>query len=266
MARIRYGIVSILGHVIVIALCVSYASVKGCHIRKQSNEVEWVDVDSVVKETPKDDTPKSQTSVPQPPPTPPVPQPEPAPLPEPPPEPAPPPPPEPAPQPKQPPSLPTPPSPEPAPKPKPERKPVQIGPRVTRQSPKETKPAVQPRTPSTAEEIEKWLGDRNPITPSPRDKTPPSDINRDLQIVTKALYDCWNQPPREAAGLRPAKVAFDIDGAGRISNPRIEVSSGSDVFDNSALEAVRRAGVIAGLSDFLRQCGNGINIDFRLSD
>ena len=81
------------------------------------------------------------------------------------------------------------------------------------------------------------------------------------------------QPAREMAGFRPAEAIFNVGPDGRIRNPRLQTSSGNSVFDQSVLDALRRAGTIPSLSpEYLREYrgsenqGKDIVIEFKLSD
>lgn len=249
MAGTRFGIISIVGHVVVIGLLLSYASIRGCQMRRKPIEIKelTVAIDPFEEEA----KPVEETKV-EPPKTPP-------------------PPPktddiaiEKKPEPKK----PEPKKEEKKPEPKkPERPKIEKGPRVTRKPPP-IKSTVKPKEKQTLtdEEIKKWLDKRVPIRAGETTSLPTSDYGLYLSIIKQALYDAWDQPSREVAGTRPAEIAFDIGMGGRITNPRVSKSSGSAAFDASALEAVRRTGSISGLSaDFIRECGRGgIVIEFQI--
>ena len=96
---------------------------------------------------------------------------------------------------------------------------------------------------------------------------PQAVIDTNISLIRKALYNAWNQPPREAAGHSPAEIAFSVGPGGRIQNPRIQTSSGSATFDQSVLDAAHRVGSISGLSaEFIKQKGLNLVIEFKLSD
>ena len=96
---------------------------------------------------------------------------------------------------------------------------------------------------------------------------PQAVIDTNNSLIRKALYNAWNQPPREAAGHSPAEIAFSVGPGGRIQNPRLQTSSGSAVFDQSVLDAASRVGSIPNLSaEFITQKGQNIVIEFKLSD
>ena len=118
----------------------------------------------------------------------------------------------------------------------------------------------------TDEEIRKWLGKRVKI--GEKTSLPQNDLSLNYSLIKNALYDAWNQPSREAAGFHPAEVAFSVGPGGRIQNPRLQTPSGSAAFDQSVLDAVRRAGSIPGLSaEFLREYRDkDLVIEFKLSD
>lgn len=247
MARMRYGIVSIVGHVVVIALCLSYASIRGCRLRKQPVEIKelTIAIDPFEEEPqPVNETKAEPEKTPPPPPKqddvviakekpkPPEPK-------------------------KVEPKKVEPKKPDP-----PKKEPIKKGKRVNKPPVKSDKPVVKP---ATEEEIKKFLANRNKIKFGEVTSIPDNELSWNLSILNKALYDSWNQPSREAAGTRPATVSFKIDGTGRISDPRITSSSGSDVFDKSVLDAVHRTGYISGLSqDFIRACNKGVEIEFKL--
>ncbi len=159
------------------------------------------------------------------------------------------------------------------PKPPAPKTPVQIGPRVVRQQPG-AQPTEKPNKPLSQAEIEKQINGAIQNQPKPTGNSPgdvPSlpqaVVDTNNSRIRKALYDAWNQPPREAAGTRPAVIAFSIGPGGRIQNPSIQTSSGSTVFDQSVLDTARRVGSIPDLSaEFIRQKGQNLVIEFKLSD
>lgn len=115
----------------------------------------------------------------------------------------------------------------------------------------------------TDAEIEKWLRDRN-VRPGVRDSLPTSEEQMNFSLVRKALYDAWNAPPPASAGYRPAEVEFSIDASGRVSGARIVQSSGSAVFDESALAAVRSIDRIPGLSVRFLERNRKLTVEFKL--
>ncbi len=151
----------------------------------------------------------------------------------------------------------TPKKPEPA-KPPP-RKPIERGKRVVRDGPQT--PARQQLSEA---EIKRRLAQGARI--GEKDSLPPSEQARFFAVIRNELYAAWDQPPLSQAGQRPAKVEFSLDGAGRISDIKIVISSGSPLFDASVLEAVRRVGRINGLSaTFLRNFPR-LDVDFKLTE
>ncbi len=177
---------------------------------------------------------------------------------------------EPKPEPKPEPKVePKPKKPQPKPQPKPVT-PVEKGPRVRKPvSPSSNPPPTPPTSPTmTEEELKEWLGDKVRINPGEQQPRAKNDPNPSIAIIKKTLYNAWNQPTREAAGIRPAEVVFSIGADGRIQNPRIQTSSGSEVFDQSVLAAFRGTGSIPGLpAEFLREYQNrDILIEFKLSN
>ncbi|MBQ7722021.1 MAG: TonB family protein [Kiritimatiellae bacterium] len=250
MAGTRFGIISVLGHVVVIGLLLSYASIKGCQMRRKPIEIKELTIAIDPFEEEAKPVEETKVEVPK---TPPPPKPDDIAL-----------------QKKPPPKKPDPPKkPEPKkPEPKkPEKPKIEKGKRVTR-NPPPIKSMVKPKEKQTLtdEEIKKWLDKRVPIRAGETTSLPTSDYSLYLSIIKQSLYDAWDQPSREAAGTRPAEIAFELGAGGRILNPRVNKSSGSAAFDASALDAVRRTGSISGLSaDFIRECGRGgIVIEFVL--
>ncbi len=250
MKYFRAGVVSVILHVLVIGGLLFYAAIKGCLFKKQKVElVEFtIAVDPVAEEAP----PKPKEPEPPKPEPKPEPKPDDVALPKPKPKPEPP---KPKPKPEP-----------PKPKPKPEPPKIEKGKRVTKKPPVQT--TVKPKEKQTLsdEEIRKWLDKRVKIGATT--SLPQNDLSLNFSLIKNALYDAWNQPPREAAGFRPAEIAFTVGLGGRITNPRLQVSSGSAAFDQSALDAVKRVGSVPGLSAaFLNEfSGKDIVIDFKLSD
>lgn len=142
-------------------------------------------------------------------------------------------------------------------KPPPKKPPIQKGRRI--KAPPQKKPVRQTLS---DKEIREWLGRRARI--GSVDSLPSSEQAMNFALVRNALYDAWEQPPRAEAGSRPAEVEFRLDSSGRLSDPRIVQSSGSAVFDASALAAVRAASRIPGLSArFLREYPK-LSVEFRI--
>ena len=248
MKYFRAGVVSVILHVLVIGGLLFYAAIRGCLFKKQKVElVEFtIAVDPVAAEEEKPKEPE-------------------------------PPKPEPKPEPPKPDDIAVPKKTEQKPKPKPEpKKPdppkkkeppkIEKGPRVTKKPPVQTTVKPKERQTLSDEEIRKWLDKRVKIGATT--SLPQNDLSLNFSLIKNALYDAWNQPPREAAGSRPAEIAFTVGSGGRITNPRLQVSSGSATFDQSALDAVKRVGSVPGLSAaFLNEfSGKDIVIDFKLGD
>ena len=248
MKYFRAGVVSVILHVLVIGGLLFYAAIRGCLFKKQKVElVEFtIAVDPVAAEEEKPKEPE-------------------------------PPKPEPKPEPPKPDDIAVPKKTEQKPKPKPEpKKPdppkkkeppkIEKGPRVTKKPPVQTTVKPKERQTLSDEEIRKWLDKRVKIGATT--SLPQNDLSLNFSLIKNALYDAWNQPPREAAGSRPAEIAFTVGSGERITNPRLQVSSGSATFDQSALDAVKRVGSVPGLSAaFLNEfSGKDIVIDFKLGD
>ncbi len=251
MRYFKASVLSVIIHVVVIGGLLFYTAIRGCLFKKQKVElVEFtIAVDPVEEE---------------PPPAPKEPEPKPEPKPDPKPKPD-----DIALQKKKPePSKkkPDPPKEQKKPEPKkPEKPKIEKGKRINKPV---VKSPVKPKEKQTLtdEEIKKWLGKRVKIGETT--SLPQNDLSLNFSYIKNALYDAWNQPSREAAGTRPAEIAFSIGIGGRIQNPRLQTSSGSAAFDQSALEAVRHVGSIPDLTaEFINQFkGQDLTIEFKLSD
>ena len=250
MKYFRAGVLSVILHVLVIGGLLCYATISGCLFKKQKIElVEFtiaVDPVEVEEEKPKEPEPPKPEPKPDPPKPDDVAVPTPKPKPEPP---------KPKPKPEP-----------PKPKPKPEPPKIEKGKRVTKKPPVQTTVKPKERQTLSDDEIRKWLDKRVKIGATT--SLPQNDLSLNFSLIKNALYDAWNQPPREAAGSRPAEIAFTVGAGGRITNPRLQASSGSAAFDQSALDAVKRVGSVPGLSAaFLNEfSGKDIVIDFKLGD
>lgn len=250
------SVLSIAAHAAMIVAIIAGATARGCFRRKQPPEIcEFTIAADPFEETDareNKEKPRDEQITP-----PPAPEPEPEPKP----EPAAPPKPKPAPpKPK-----PAPPKPEPAPKPAPARRPpVEKGKRIRRVQ-RVVKTSVKPESePLSEAEIRKWLDGRAPVTVGTRTSLPKDERDRNASIIKKALYGAWRLPSRETAGRRVAAVTIKLGADGALSDPRVVESSGSDVFDRSALEAVRAVARIPELSrDFLRAFPEVI-VEFKL--
>ncbi|MBI3885088.1 MAG: TonB family protein, partial [Opitutae bacterium] len=70
-----------------------------------------------------------------------------------------------------------------------------------------------------------------------------SELDTYISFLISALKEA-HQPPPGLSDQLVVKVTFDIAANGRISNPRVERSSGNREFDESALEAFRNVASI----------------------
>ena len=204
MKYFRAGLISVILHVLVIGGVLFYAFFRGCLFKKQPVElVEFtIAVDPVEEEPP---APKEPEPKPQP---------------------------KPDPRPNQddiavqkkkpepPKKQPDPPKEQKKPEPKkPEKHKIEKGKRVVKKPP--VKSTVTPKDkPLSDAEIQKWLGKR--VKVGERNSLPKNDLSLNFSLIKNALYDAWNQPAREAAGFRPAEIAFSIGPGGRIQNPRLQ--------------------------------------------
>jgi periplasmic protein TonB len=78
------------------------------------------------------------------------------------------------------------------------------------------------------------------VSASREDRFPYSWYN---DFVQSKMYNLWKRPPRAAVGKdrATAVVSFRVFRDGHIENIRLQESSGSQVMDDSALQAARRA-------------------------
>lgn len=237
-------LLSVAGHVAVIALVIFYANSKGClHTKKPLEVVDFTIAVDPYEEPDQPDPPKEPEEV------------KPAPKPEP--EEIPVVKPKPKPKPKK-------PEPKKVEKKKPEKPKIVKGKRVTR---KQTlvKTTVKPKGPTMSEaEIRKFLKGRTPVTIGERTSLPANERSWNASIIKKTLYSAWRQPSRETAGRCVAMVTISLGRGGTLSNPRITSSSGSATFDQSALAAVRAVTRIPELSEaFIRETPE-IIVEFKI--
>ncbi len=75
-----------------------------------------------------------------------------------------------------------------------------------------------------------------------------SELNTYISFLLSALKEAHEPPPGVSDQLE-TRVTFDISASGRISNPRIARSSGNRDFDESVLEAFRKARSIGPTPD-----------------
>ena len=250
MRYFKSGILSVILHVVIIGGLLFYTAIRGCLFKKQKIEL----VEFTIAVDPVEEEPPPAPKEPEPPKPEPKPAPKPDDIPLPKKE-------QPKPKPK-----PEPPKPKPKPEPKkPEKPKIEKGKRINKPVVKSTVKPKEKQT-LTDEEIKKWLGKRVKIGETT--SLPQNDLSLNFSLIKNALYDAWNQPSREAAGIRPAEIAFSVGPGGRIQNPRLQTSSGSAAFDQSALDAVRRVGSIPDLTaEFINHFkGQDLTIEFKLSD
>lgn len=242
MKYFRASVISVIAHVAVFIIAISYAAISGCRFKKQKVElVEFtIAVDQFIEEEPPAPKEEVKKSPPEPPPK------------------------------KddiaikKEPKKPEPKKPEPKkPEPKKAKPKIEKGKRVTKPV---VKSDIKPKTKQTLSdaEIQKWLNKRVKIGETT--SLPQNDLSLNFSILKNAIDTAWYQPPREAAGFRPAEITFNIGPGGRISNPRIAISSGSVVFDKSAIDAINRIGSLPDLSaEFIKQYKE-LTIEFKLKD
>ncbi len=138
----------------------------------------------------------------------------------------------------------------------PKKKPIKKGRRVVAEPPKE-------RQRLSDEEVDKYLNEGATIGPTT--KIPSSQEGRDASILQNTLIRATNFPRREECGRGEAVVYLEIGNGGVLKNPRIVRSSGSKVFDNSCIDAVKSVKRISGLSSaFIKKYGSGCSVTFTL--
>ena len=178
MRYFKASVLSVIIHVVVIGGLLFYTAIRGCLFKKQKVElVEFTIAVEPVEE--------------EPPPAPKEPEPKPEPKPDP----------KPKPddialqkkKPDPPKKKPDPPKEQKKPEPKkPEKPKIEKGKRVTKTPP--IKSTVKPKDkPPSEEEIKKFLNGRIPIKPGERNSLPQNDLSLNYSLITKALYDAWNQ-------------------------------------------------------------------------
>lgn len=152
----------------------------------------------------------------------------------------------------------------PEPKPKPKPKPIEKGKRINKTTVKSTVTPKEKQTLTDAE-IEKWLAKRARI--GEKTSLPKNEQSMNVSILMNSFYEAWQPPSRESSGYRPATLVFGISKDGTLTNPRVVASSGSVVYDNSCLEAIRRVGRVRGLSaKFIDEYGASCEFEFKQKD
>jgi len=82
-----------------------------------------------------------------------------------------------------------------------------------------------------------------------------------LEIIKERISDNWTPPP-VGMGTTLTTIYFKIDRSGSISDIKIEKSSGSDIFDKSALRAVSEATPLPPLPAGFRGKWLGVHFEF----
>lgn len=237
----KSAVVVVVAHVLIVLLIVNIARMKGCRMKKQPVEIVefMIAVDPIQEEVPEakpepdPPTPPAEpdkTDVPaevKPKPTPPKPKPKPKPS-------------------------------EPKPKPKPS---IKQNNRVEGKSKIKTNVQSKERQTLSDEEIQKWLGKRARI--GEKTSLPSNELSLNFSVIMNAMKKSWVLPPRSADGYQPAQVEISIGPGGAISNPRIARSSGSKMFDDSALDAVKNTPRVYGLSQEFIATYPTVTIEFK---
>lgn len=238
----KSAVVVVVAHVLIVLLIVNIARMKGCRNKKQPVEiVEFtIAVDPIQEEVPE---PAPEVKAPAPPE-----EPDKTDIPA-----------EVKPKPPEPKPKPKPPEPKPKPKPKPES--IKQNNRVEGKSKIRTNVQSKERQTLSDEEIKKWLGKRAKI--GERTSLPSNELSLNYSLIMNAMKKSWVLPPRSADGTRPAQVEISIGPGGAISNPRIAQSSGSRMFDDSALDAVRNTPRVYGLSPEFIAAYPTVTIEFK---
>ncbi len=82
-----------------------------------------------------------------------------------------------------------------------------------------------------------------------------------LEIIKEKISETWTPPPvRTASSL--TTIYFRINRNGKISDVKIEQSSGSDIFDRSALRAVSEAAPLPPLPAGFKGRWLGVHFEF----
>ncbi len=118
------------------------------------------------------------------------------------------------------------------------------------------------KTTLTKEEILRLLAQG--AKPSDR-TTIPGEEDRCLMVIHNTLYEAWVQPSREEVGdlVVGIEIKFLMDGS--IVGRKMVSSSGNDLLDSSAMQAVNIVKRIPGLSeDFLKRHGFVITVSFKV--
>lgn len=135
--------------------------------------------------------------------------------------------------------------------------PIKKGVKITK-----TIPAPKEKPLLSDAEMEKWLNRGARI--GEKTSIPKNEVSLNASMLKNSFYRAWQPPTREASGTRPAVVSFDITNDGTLLNPRISTSSGSSVYDQSCLDAVRRTKRVTGLSaSFIKTYGRGCEFEFK---
>ncbi|MDP8237257.1 MAG: TonB family protein [Candidatus Erginobacter occultus] len=137
--------------------------------------------------------------------------------------------------------LPEPPAePEPEPAPKEEAKPPPR--KIIRQvaAPQIPKTDLKKRLRERLDRVETAAPRAPAVTASREDRFPYSWYS---DLVQARMYNLWKRPPRTAVGreIATAVVSFRVFRDGHIENIRLQEASGSQVMDDSALQAARAA-------------------------
>lgn len=154
----------------------------------------------------------------------------------------------------------------------PEKKPPEKNPKTTMTKgqridrPKTIQPKFNPteRQKLSDKEIQDAL--RRGAKIGPTTSIPKDDQSICFSILKRELVRAWNKPSKENGGYQPAEVKFSLAAGGRISNPVLVTSSGSRVFDESVLAAVRNVIRVDGLTQQFIKNYPEIVIDFSFED
>lgn len=94
-----------------------------------------------------------------------------------------------------------------------------------------------------------------------------SERARCQAIIKQALLSVWERPGQNDAGSRPAFIELTFDATGRVKSHKLASSSGSQIFDNSALAAAQKTKKINNLgADYLKAYNYKVLIDFTLEN
>lgn len=133
---------------------------------------------------------------------------------------------------------------------------------IIKNLPPNVKTVKEPKGPKlTAEEIQKLLD----LGAKPGETTSvPGKDEISLLAIKNALYNAWIRPSVEHYTGRPVEIEITLGVSGAVLGYRVVQTSGSRVFDNSALDAAAAVRQIPGLSPEFLRSHRKVTIAFQL--